>query len=512
MIVISHIKAEKQVKIFRNDKSLAGFSESLINAFWEVCAKYPEDLILWQEEGVEINTESIGEIFHHCLIMASYPVDDYFIPDAIGYVDQLPFVNPKKNVKYPTWRMSVSIGGIYGKTALRFKSFLKEISDFGLLINSIAKIGQQNSLFCYSDPALLKNNRTNSSLPIAGPKDLFSFVAQHYKKVRLFILLLCFIKYEKKFPIWAFFTSVFKRSFFKLEIDLPELDASPEEWIGKESIDVIIPTLGRPKHLKNVLIDLKNQKTLPARVIIVEQNPEINSNSELGYIKSETWPFDIVHHFTHQLGACNARNIALARVKSDWVFFADDDIRLDDLILYKSLRELSRLKVSALNMKCLQPGEKSVFSKIKQWGAFGSGTSLVKAEIAKNINFSKEFENGFGEDTDYGLGLRNAGCDIIYHPDITIRHLKASRGGFREIMKKDKQGNNSKNPKPSPTMMLLVTKHFSTKMLKGYKMNLFLKFYNKQAISNPFVYYRSMQDRWRLSETMSLEIMESVRK
>ena len=79
------------------------------------------------------------------------------------------------------------------------------------------------------------------------------------------MLLLCFIKYEKKFPIWAFITNIFKRSFFQFQIDLPELDEIPEEWIGKESIDVIIPTLGRPKHLKNVLIDLKNQKTLTGK-------------------------------------------------------------------------------------------------------------------------------------------------------------------------------------------------------------------------------------------------------
>ena len=59
-----------------------------------------------------------------------------------------------------------------------------------------------------------------------------------------------------------FITSVFKRSFFQFQIDLPELDENPEEWIGKESIDVIIPTLGRPQHLKNVLIDLKDQRRL----------------------------------------------------------------------------------------------------------------------------------------------------------------------------------------------------------------------------------------------------------
>ena len=510
MIIISHINAKKQVQVIRNDNPQTGFSESLVKAFWEVCEKYPKDLILWQEEGIEINTESIDEVFQHSLVMASYPVKEYFIPDTIGYVDQLPFVNPSKNVKYPTWRMSVAIGGVYGETALRLKSPLKEISNFGVLINSIAKIGQQNSLFCYSHPALLKKSNWKLSLVKTETKDLFSFVAQHYKKVRLLILLLCFIRYEKAFPIWSFLTSIFKKSFFQCQVELPELEENLE-WINNESIDVIIPTLGRPKYLKNVLINLKNQKLLPARVIIVEQNPEVNSESALDYLKSETWPFEIVHHFTNQLGACNARNIALDQVKSNWVFFADDDIRFEDVVLRDALRELDRLKVNALNINCLQPGEKLVFSKIKQWGAFGSGTSIVKANIAKNCRFSREFENGFGEDTDYGISLRNSGCDIIYHPDITIRHLKASRGGFRKVQQLNNQQSHLKQPKPSPTMMLLVKKHFNEKMEKGYKINLFLKFYKKQPIKNPFTYYKSIQGRWSLSETLSQEIKDSIR-
>ena len=136
MIIISHINAKKQVQVIRNDNPQTGFSESLVKAFWEVCEKYPKDLILWQEEGIEINFESIDEVFQHSLIMASYPVKEYFIPDSIGYVDQLPFVNPSKNVKYPTWRMSVAIGGVYGETALRLKSPLNFFFFFKILKGS----------------------------------------------------------------------------------------------------------------------------------------------------------------------------------------------------------------------------------------------------------------------------------------------------------------------------------------------------------------------------------------
>lgn len=505
MIIISHINAKKQVQVIRNDNPQTGFSESLVKAFWEVCEKYPKDLILWKEEGIEINTESIEEVFQHSLVMASYAVKEYFIPDTIGYVDQLPFVNPNKNVKYPTWMMSVAIGGVYGETALRLKSPLKEINNFGVLINSIAKIGQQNSLFCYSHPALLKKSNKKLSLVKTRTKDLFSFVAQHYKKVRLLVLLFCFIQYEKKFPIWSFLSSIFKKSFFQCQVELPELEENLE-WINNESIDVIIPTLGRPKYLKNVLIDLKNQKLLPTRVIIVEQNPEVNSESELDYLKSETWPFEIVHHFTHQLGVCNARNIALDQVKSNWIFFADDDIRFQPDLLQNVIKEGSHYQIQAINLNCKQPGEETVFEKIKQWGSFGAGTSIVKSFYAQQCRFSGVFEFGFGEDADFGMQLRNKGCDIIYHPQIQTLHLKAPSGGFRKKLNLPWE-NNELLPKPSPTLMAYAIKHYTQKQLKGYQVSLYLKFYSRQKEKNPVKYIKIMQKRWKFSERWAVKIL-----
>ena len=161
---------------------------------------------------------------------------------------------------------------------------------------------------------------------------------------------------------------------------------------------------------------------------------------------------------------------------------------------------------TALNINCLQPGENTVFAKIKQWGAFGSGTSLVKSEFAIKNMFSEAFEHGFGEDIDYGMKLRNAGCDIIYHPNIKIEHLKVPSGGFREVMQLKKDEPGKLQPKPSPTMMLLVKKYFNKEMQRGYKMNLFLKFYKKQAIRNPLSYFKLMQKRWELSEEMSKKL------
>ncbi len=508
MIFLFHSQAVEKVKVTFNGEVREDLPMDLVDCFWQLCEKFPDEIILWIDADLDIRIgDQIENIFRHSLIMASYPVQNYFIPDAIGYVDQLPFVNPKRDVKFPTWRMSTDIGGIFGKTALQFKQILREINDFGYLINSIAKIGQQNSLFCYSTPQLLENIEPGKKEP-AKVSVLFRFTAQHYKKVRLLVLLFCFIRYEGKFPFWIFLRNLFRRSYFQQNVELSMAEIIREKNNRADSIDVIIPTLGRPEHLKNVLIDLRNQEQRPERVIIVEQNMAESSESQLNYLNSEEWPFRIIHHFTHRVGACNARNIALQEVRSNWIFFADDDIRFRNDLLQAALKELNQLEVPALNLNCMQEGEATVFSRVKQWGAFGSGTTIVRSDYALNCRFHDAFEHGFGEDIDFGMQLRNSGCDIIYHPDIIIKHLKAERGGFRETM----PGNHYEKiqPKPAPTMMLLVRQYYTVQMLKGYKTELFLKFYRRQPIKNPFIYYRSMQKRWQLSESLSRQIQKSV--
>ena len=511
MIILSHHQGEKKYSVHRDAEELTGFSEELTQVFWQLCEKFPDDLIIWRENNVQINETDASQIFPHSLIMASYPVGNYFIGDEIGYVDQLPFIDPNRELRYPTWRMSTDVGGIYGRTALSFKDIFEHIDSFGYLLNSIAKIGQQNSLFCYSDPALLKNPVEIKSLEAKSTLALFGFVGQHYKKVRLFILFFCYLKYEKKFPFFSFLKAFFKPSFFRLNLNLPE-PGFPQAYGNSdvEKIDVIIPTLGRPEYLKNVLIDLKNQGKKPEKVIIVEQNPNMDAVSKLAYLKDREWPFQIVHHFIHKIGACNARNLALKEVTSDYVFFADDDIRFKKDMLSIALLEMRKLDIDALNLNTLQPGEKTEFSKIKQWGAFASGASIVRSQFAKKADFSLAFEYGFGEDYDYGMKLRNIGCDIIYHPQIVLQHLKAASGGFRNFMQSE-QKSYSQKPKPSPTFMLLVNRHYSNIMRRGYKVNLFLKFYSRQSVKNPFKYLSMMKKRWEISEQKSRELQQKFK-
>lgn len=505
MIIIVHENAETITLIKRDDQEIPILSYNVVDEFWKLGEKFPEDLILWVEKRFfnDLNFIELNNIFHHDLILASYAVENKFLPDSLGYIDQLPFIKVNREQKYPTWQMSSDIGGIKGSVLHKFHYLFKNKKNFQVLLNSIGKIGQQNGLFCYSVPDLI-NGVKKIPKPQASKNQIFHFVYSHYKTVRLFILFWCYIKYEKSFPLLPFLTAFLREKKFRKNIDFSDFKINCQTSAVPASIDVIIPTLGRKEMLLQVLEDLKSQNFLPSKVIVVEQNADPESRSELPELQEKVWPFKVVHQFTHTVGACKSRNIALEEVEGEYVFFADDDIRLSPNLLENSIGELQRLNISCLNINCKQKGEETEFKKIKQWGSFGSGTSIVKTTYCKNLKFDEIFEYGFGEDMDYGMQLRNIGCDIIYHPELEILHLKAPIGGFRD--KIDKPWERDK-PKPSPTLMVFAEKYYTPEQMKGFKTELFLRFYNKQKIKNPFKYLKRMGERWKKSEKWAEDLI-----
>jgi len=502
MIQLIHKKARTVVRVLKDEIEIKINSTECTSAIWELAEKFPEEIIAWCEEkySADLNIAQWSQIFHQDLIMASYAVENAFLPDSIGYIDQLPFVNVNRKVLYATWQMSSDVGGIKGETLLKFKSLFEGNSDFDLLLNSIAKIGQQNGLFCYSAPRLVSRTSDKKPEPTATSSQLFSFVYSYYNTIWLSVLFWCYWKYENKFPLKAYLQAFLKEKCFWQKVDLSAIKIQSNKILEtSNSIDVIIPTMGRPKYLIQVIEDLSIQSLLPKKVIVVEQNPDVNCLSELPELHSKTWPFEVTHHFIHQTGACNARNIALEEVDSDWVFFCDDDNRIKPEVLAKSLSEIRRYGIQMLNTAYLQPGEKVIFKIMKQWGTFGAGNGIIQRKFIEKSIFSSIYEHGYGEDADFGMQLRQLGCDIIYHPEIEILHLKAQLGGFREkpVLAWEQE---EPLPKPSPTLMAFALKYYTPQQIKGFKTSLFLKFYNKQGIKNPITYIREMRKRWEKSE------------
>lgn len=498
MIIIYH-NQKKIVSVFDvKKKQEVGIPNPNISyTFFALANLNPNRIIAW----CEFDNKpffNIDYIYTECTKknkMISFS-ENSFISSKIGYIDESPFLKVNKTVKYPTWLMSSLCGAINASVILTFKSILPKNQKFAITLNSMAKLGMPKGLLCYSAPKLLFEHA-----PVQIEKEirtikLFQFVAQHYKLTWSFLLFFNLLFFEKRFYFGSFISSLFKSRYVlnnEFETDLG-VNITSEDV----SYDVIIPTLGRKTYLYDVLLDLSKQTLLPSNVIIVEQNDCVNSKTELDYLINDSFPFKINHKFIQITGACNARNLALNEVISDYVFFADDDIRFDENTLSSCFNFLLKNSFSAITISCLENPENIKMQVPYQSPLFGSGCSIVNKSVLKGMSFNMAFEHGFGEDLNFGAELRHKGADIIYFSNVVLKHLKAPIGGFRT--KFDHPWSNQEiEPKPSPTVLLYRILHNTKEQVLGYKVVLFIKYYKVQLIKNPFKYYKKFKKQWRSS-------------
>ncbi len=498
MIILIHQNARQVVKVLKGETEIKISATDCTKAFLELAGKYPEEFIGWCEEkhSTDLNLPQWSQIFHHNLIMASYNLDMPYLRKEIGYVEESPFIEIKKNVSYPTWQMGSEVGGIHAQVLLRYKGIVPPSRDFNYFLNSLGKIGQQQGLFCYSEPALLKDqvkpSRKNNSQSL---NVLFRFVWQHYKSRWFILLMINCLVYDRRLPLLPFFLSLGFRKRNRNLLDLENIKINSSRKVLNEcTLDVILPTIGRKEYLYNVLKDLAAQTCQPDRVIIVEQNPDQQSKSELDYIYQEKWPFNVKHIFTHQTGVCNARNLALEEVENEWTFFNDDDNRLQTNYIELTFQNIKKYGVAAC-ITALNDNNSREFPYVAQTTTFGSGYSFVKSEYLRKTGFSEELEFGYGEDKDFGMQLRKKGVDVIYFPEPLIKHLNAPVGGFRSFQIFP-WSNVLPIPKPSPTVMWYKRKHLSREQILGYKTILFLNTLKKRKMKEIVNFNKS----WNASE------------
>ena len=512
MILLIHNNKEVIcIKDIVTNKSIDLFSLNCTKTLFELAKKYPDKILIWCHKSHKdnINLEEIRKLFYLKNMMFSYS-DTYFLPKQIGYVDFNPLININRKVQYPTWSMSGQIGAIYGSQLTKFENVISTNLILDYALNSIAKIGMPMGLFCYSEPRLLIKRQSLIENPTASTATLFKFVKQHYKWKWIFYLSLCFLIYDKKPTFYNLFRSLFYNKLNKkIEFNIERIHQKKELTIKKE-LDVIIPTIGRKKYLRDVLEDLSNQTILPKNVIIVEQNPLIKSVSELDYIKTENWPFNIKHIFTHQTGVCNARNLALEKVESDWVFLNDDDNRFQKELIETVFRKANELDIKAITTAYLQKGEEQKFNITHQTGIFGSGNSFVSRDCLTEVRFNMSLEFGYGEDFDFGMQLRNKGIDVIYLPDLFILHLKAPIGGFRDKIRQ-LWDNDIIQPVPAPTIMYNNLKYHSKEQNLYYKLLLFLKLLKKEPVTSYLSFYKKFQKQYKASIVWASKLENGTR-
>lgn len=472
---------------------------SMLSCLLYLAEIYSDDQIVWcrQEYREYIDLDYIENQLEEGMLWSYEAGNGFPLGKYAGYLDPLPFVKVNYGVKFPTWQMSSVVGAICSNTLSKCLGILPESVDLDFFLNLLARLYMPAGLFCYSNPLLLKQgSHTFGPLKNYGLSfsHLFQFSKQDRGSSGIVLLFFCLLFFEKKFPLFPLLRSILYRRLPRPATIRAEITPIEMEL---PSIDVIVPTIGRKQYLHEVLRDLNRQTHLPKRVIIVEQNPAPESNSELVEIIQEKWKFEIVHEFIHQMGACNARNLALSHVSSDWVFLNDDDNQIAPNTIENALKYALGLKVDCIVTAYPQPHETSPFTSIQQSAIFGSGNAFLNSRLLTEVKFDMRYEFGYGEDTDFGMQLRNAGADVIMVPYIKIIHLKAPFGGFR-VNHEYLWSKDPIQPKPSPTIMLFKLLHETPQQYLRFKAIAFISFY-KSSGKNLVTYFKFFAVKWNSS-------------
>ena len=153
MIIVLH--DNKKVVFIDRKVDKLNFNQPIIKVLYHLSRLYSDEIIVWSHisNKSKINLSYIKEAFHLKNMMFSYSLENYF-PGQIGYIEDSPFINVNKTVKYPTWQMSSNIGCILSSELLKYEHLVCD-NDFNFALCSIAKLGMPNGLFCYSDNNLL---------------------------------------------------------------------------------------------------------------------------------------------------------------------------------------------------------------------------------------------------------------------------------------------------------------------------------------------------------------------
>ena len=94
-------------------------------------------------------------------------------------------------------------------------------------------------------------------------------------------------------------------------------------------------------------------------------------------------------------------------------------------------------------------------------------TSLVKRDLVQELDGFDERLEGFGEDYELGIRLRQAGAGLLFAPGRPVLHLQAPSGGWR-AERKHPWHEAPLPPRPYPILLSSRWKHLPENMKNGY--------------------------------------------
>tara|TARA_R110002072_G_scaffold250981_1_gene409719 strand:- start:7636 stop:8487 length:852 start_codon:yes stop_codon:yes gene_type:complete len=197
------------------------------------------------------------------------------------------------------------------------------------------------------------------------------------------------------------------------------------------AIAVIIPTYNRPDALKYCLDSLKTQTLNPSLWEVIVINDGGCAIEELGSGYGENFRFIRQEN----AGPANARNFGVSLAKSQIITFLDDDCQAQPTWL-ENILNFSKEGV-LLGGKVFNSYTENIYSEGSQLlidflysyqhntpnQFFTSNNfSLYKSDFDRFGGFDSSFSTSAGEDREFCVRLQKNGMNLIFNPQILIKH------------------------------------------------------------------------------------------
>jgi glycosyltransferase involved in cell wall biosynthesis len=264
-------------------------------------------------------------------------------------------------------------------------------------------------------------------------------------------------------------------------------------------ISVVIPSKNRPECLQLLLEDLRKQTWPPQQIIVVDQSDEPYSLA------------GVTHLVDHQRGPCAARNLGTSVAEGDIIVFLDDDVRLEEDILFRLCEPIAGGRFKAAT-GAIQHAGSSISERTS--GAWlpagrpwirvltsgpqrrndgvtlsfgGCGSAVLKTTLEEVGGFDPFFDpDGAGEDREMALRLFHRGHAIAYCGSATIHHLGWRAGGRRAQAA-------GLLPPMDRALLYIVRKYFGPEVFEDFVWSLYIDLLRRTVTLAPRSWIRAIR-------------------
>lgn len=299
------------------------------------------------------------------------------------------------------------------------------------------------------------------SVPLS---DDYAFIRTYFSKAWVFYVL--FIRlFSFKNPInelRAFLgsKSIARSTYLHTPITYTAWDRFESALVkAKPKVSVIIPTLNRYEHLKDVLLDLEQQDYSNFEVLVVDQSEPYQPD----FYTTFTLELHLLHQEEKALWL--ARNTAIKRSNGDYLLFFDDDSRVAPDWISQHLKALDFFKadlssgVSISKVGAEVPAHYAFFRISDQ---LDTGNVMIKKAVFKPLGlFDRQFEKQRMGDGEFGLRAFLQGYVNVSNPYAKRLHLKVGHGGLRQMGSWDAfRTAKLFAPRPIPSVLYFFRRYF----------------------------------------------------